>query len=95
MALSPYQTSAVAKLAIAILLMHVCHLAKAKTLEAHAPVLSSGHSSTTLKDPCPRKFLKEVHGRHLLQYIPPTSPGHSPSIGHGDPPHKDEPNSGL
>lgn len=84
MALSPTQASAVAKIVIAILLIQACHLAKARTLEAHAP-MSSAYGPTILKDPCCRKFLKGIRGRYVLD----TVPGHSPSIGHSSPPHVD------
>ncbi|KAG6525948.1 hypothetical protein ZIOFF_015921 [Zingiber officinale] len=78
------QASAVAKIVIAILLIQACHLAQARTLEAHAP-MSTAYSSTILKDPCCMEFLKGSHGRYLLQN-PSTSPGHSPGVGHSTPP---------
>lgn len=86
MALLAKHVSPVAKLIIAILLMQLFHSAEAGTLECNAWV-ASGCASTVPKNPCPRKLLKDIHGRYLMQWQSPTNPGHSPSIGHGIP-HK-------
>lgn len=68
-----------AKVLVFMLLMQILDSAKARTLELHARVAG--------------ELLEDSHGEETAEWQQPTSPGHSPSIGHGNPPGAQQPTS--
>ncbi|KAJ8459429.1 hypothetical protein OPV22_032355 [Ensete ventricosum] len=69
----------VAKVLVFILLIQILDSAKPRTLEHHARVAG--------------ELLEDSHGEETAEWQQPTSPGHSPSIGHGNLPGAQQPTS--
>ncbi|KAH7668843.1 hypothetical protein IHE45_11G037700 [Dioscorea alata] len=73
-----------------LLLMQLFSLAEGRRLECHANCISSNNSSGSgydLKSLIVRFLSGAAAATTIKAEGPPTSPGHSPGIGHGSPPN--------